>query len=58
MKNLIIAKYGPEDKKDRFSAIKGNIENKKSKIIEYKNLKKESKKEKTKSKTNKETKKE
>ena len=57
IKNLIIAKYGPEDKKDRFSAIKGNIKNKKSRIIEYKNLKKENKKDKTKSKTNKETKK-
>ncbi len=43
MKNLIIARFGPEEKNDRFSAIKGKVADRKAKIIEYKSLKKNKK---------------
>lgn len=46
IKNLIIARFGPEDKKDRFSAIKGKVANRKAKIVEYKEIKNNKKKEK------------
>ena len=46
IKNLIIARFGPEEKKDRFSKIKGRVASKKAKIVEYKNLNKAKKEEK------------
>ena len=53
IKNLVISRFGPEEKQDRFSAIKGKVADKKAKVIEYKNLKKDKKQEKEKSKTTK-----
>lgn len=45
MKNLVTDRFGPEQKKSKFSEIKKKVAKKKDKIIEYKKLSKEKKKE-------------
>ncbi len=44
IKNLVTARFGPEVKKDRISEIKGKMEKKKEKIIEYRKLAQDKKK--------------
>ena len=39
MKNLVTDRFGPEEKKERFSGIKGKMSSKKDKIINYKKTK-------------------
>ncbi len=45
MKNLVTDRFGPEQKKSKFSEIKKKVAKKKDKIIEYKKIEKEKKKE-------------